>query len=160
MKALITGASNGIGKEMAIYLSELGYDIIIVARSLDKLLELKNELKTKVTVFEYDLSVLDNCYKLYEELKDEQIDVVINSVHICIARKIYQNFPVNQSLTSCLNISPTFFPCLSANITITENTRNRFRGCSAEILYFHIFHPLKIIFLHYTTWVQICLRQK
>ena len=65
MKALITGASSGIGKEMAIYLSELGYDLIVVARSKDKLLELKNILDTKVIVYEYDLSVLDNCYKLY-----------------------------------------------------------------------------------------------
>lgn len=79
MKALVTGASNGIGKEMAIYLSELGYDLVVVARSGDKLLELKNGLNTKVTIFEYDLSMLDNCYKLYDKLKDEKIDIVINN---------------------------------------------------------------------------------
>ena len=79
MKALVTGASNGIGKEMAIYLSELGYDLVVVARSGDKLLELKNGLNTKVTIFEYDLSMLDNCYKLYDQLKDEKIDIVINN---------------------------------------------------------------------------------
>ena len=39
MKALVTGASNGIGKEMAIYLSELGYDLVVVSRSGDMLLE-------------------------------------------------------------------------------------------------------------------------
>jgi len=79
MKALVTGASNGIGKEMAIYLSELGYDLVVVARSGDKLLELKNGLNTKVTVYEYDLSMLDNCYKLYDQLEDEKIDIVINN---------------------------------------------------------------------------------
>lgn len=79
MKALVTGASNGIGKEMAIYLSELGYDLVVVARSGDKLLELKNGLNTNVTIFEYDLSMLDNCYKLYDQLKDEKIDIVINN---------------------------------------------------------------------------------
>ena len=45
MRALVTGASNGIGKEIAIYLSELGYDLIVVARRESNLLELKNELK-------------------------------------------------------------------------------------------------------------------
>ena len=44
MKALITGASSGLGKDMAIILSGMGYDIIAVARREDKLLELKNEL--------------------------------------------------------------------------------------------------------------------
>lgn len=79
MKALITGASNGIGKEMAIYLSELGYDLIVVARSKDKLNELKKNLKTNVEVYEYDLSVLDNCYKLYDDVKDKKVDILINN---------------------------------------------------------------------------------
>ena len=79
MKVLVTGASNGIGREMAIYLSELGYDLIVVARSSDKLNELKRSLKTKVMIYEYDLSVLDNCYKLYDELKNMDVDIVINN---------------------------------------------------------------------------------
>ena len=41
MKALITGASSGIGREMAIYLSELGCDLIIAARDKEKLEELQ-----------------------------------------------------------------------------------------------------------------------
>ena len=79
MKALITGASSGIGKEMAIYLSELGYDLVVVARSMDKLKQLKESLNTEVTLYDYDLSVIDNCYKLYDDLKDEKIDIVINN---------------------------------------------------------------------------------
>ena len=79
MKALITGASSGMGREMAIYLSELGYDLIVVARSKDKLGELKNRLKTNVAIYEYDLSVTSNCYKLYEKIKNEKIDILINN---------------------------------------------------------------------------------
>ena len=79
MNALITGASSGIGKEMAKYLSKLGYDLVVVARSKDKLVELKKELKTKVQVCEYDLADIDNCYKLYEEVKDKKINIVINN---------------------------------------------------------------------------------
>ena len=37
MKALITGASSGIGRDIAINLSKKGYDLILVARDLEKL---------------------------------------------------------------------------------------------------------------------------
>ena len=47
MKALITGASSGIGREFALYLAELGYDLIICSRSTDKLNALKDEIKNE-----------------------------------------------------------------------------------------------------------------
>lgn len=79
MKALITGASNGIGKEIAIYLSNLGYDLIIVARNRKKLEDLKKNLKTNVEVYECDLSIIDNCYELYNDIKNKKIDLIINN---------------------------------------------------------------------------------
>ena len=44
MKALITGASSGIGRDMARNLSKRGYDLILVARDENRLQELKKEL--------------------------------------------------------------------------------------------------------------------
>ena len=79
MKALVTGASNGIGREMAIYLSELGYDLVIVSRNKSELLKLKDILVTDVTVYDCDLSLIDNCYKLYDKFKNEKIDIIINN---------------------------------------------------------------------------------
>lgn len=79
MKALITGASSGIGRDMARILSSKGYELILVARRKDRLNELKNELNTKVKVYSYDLSKIESCYELYEKVKDEKIDVLINN---------------------------------------------------------------------------------
>ena len=78
MKALVTGASSGIGREIAIYLSEMGYDLIVVSRNKNKLDELRNIVKTDIKVMEYDLSIISNCYDLYNNLKNEKIDIVIN----------------------------------------------------------------------------------
>ena len=78
MKALLSGASSGIGKDMAIYLDSLGYELLLVARGEDKLKELCNQLKN-AKYYVYDLSKAENCYKLYEEVKDEDIDLVINN---------------------------------------------------------------------------------
>lgn len=79
MKALITGASGGIGRDMAIILSNMGYNLILVARNEDKLNELKKELDTECIVITTDLSVEQNCFDLYEKTKNENIDILINN---------------------------------------------------------------------------------
>lgn len=79
MKALITGASSGIGRDMAKILSEQGYDLILVARRKKKLEELKKELKTNIQIISLDVSSTFNCMKLYNKVKDEKIDVLINN---------------------------------------------------------------------------------
>lgn len=79
MKALVTGASSGIGREMAEILSDMGYDLILVARRKKKLEELKKQLTTKVTIINLDISSTYNCMKLYDKVKKEDIDIVINN---------------------------------------------------------------------------------
>ncbi len=79
MKAIITGGSSGIGRDMAYYLSSMGYDLILVGRNKDKLNEVKNNIKTKVKIYDMDLSKEDNVYKLYNEIKNEDIDILINN---------------------------------------------------------------------------------
>lgn len=79
MKALITGASSGIGRDMARYLSTLGYDIIAVAQNEDRLKELKEEIKANVQIISTDLSKKENCIELYEKTKNENIDLLVNN---------------------------------------------------------------------------------
>ena len=70
MLALITGASSGIGRDMARILSKMGYELILVARRKERLEELKKELGTPVQVIALDLKVRSNCYKLYDKVKN------------------------------------------------------------------------------------------
>ena len=77
MKALITGASSGMGRDMAKILSQNGYDLILVARDEKRLEEVKKQLKTETKIVAMDISKEENCKKIYEENKD--IDILINN---------------------------------------------------------------------------------
>lgn len=76
-KALITGASSGIGYSMAKYLDSLGYDLVLVARNKEKLEVIKKKMKNNVQVIVMDLTVIDNCFELYNTVKD--VDLLINN---------------------------------------------------------------------------------
>ena len=77
MKALVTGASSGLGKEMAIYLSKQGIDVVLVAKDREKLREVQKEIQTKSEVICVDLSDAQNCIDLYKKVGD--VDILINN---------------------------------------------------------------------------------
>lgn len=103
MWALITGASSGIGRDMSRYLYKLGYNLILVARDENKMIELKEELekyegsneniketstyqnsdykttKKMINVISADLSNKEECFKLYEKTKEFDIDILVNN---------------------------------------------------------------------------------
>lgn len=78
MKALITGASSGIGRDMARVLCAKGYDLILTARRTNRLEELAGQLNTGVRVISADLADEKACFDLYEQVKDEKPDILIN----------------------------------------------------------------------------------
>lgn len=90
MKALITGASSGIGKDMAKILNEKGYDLVLVARDEDRLQETKQELEqsnknsnvnqernNKIEIISMDLTDEEKCKNLAQNVQD--IDILINN---------------------------------------------------------------------------------
>lgn len=79
MKALITGATSGIGQALAEVLFDMGSSLILVGRNTEKLEELKKKYGRKVKTIELDLSSTYNCMELYEMCKNEKLDVVINN---------------------------------------------------------------------------------
>ncbi|MBO4293018.1 MAG: SDR family oxidoreductase [Clostridia bacterium] len=80
MKALVTGASSGIGRDIAKELAKRNIDLILVSRDLDKLNDVKEQIQNvQVRVIAKDLSDEKNCIDLYNEVKDENIDILINN---------------------------------------------------------------------------------
>lgn len=79
MKALVTGASSGIGYSIAKYLSSLGYDLILVARDKEKLQRIQKELKTDVKIVVVDLAQESKLKDLYVVCKNDNIDILVNN---------------------------------------------------------------------------------
>ena len=80
MRALITGASSGIGYSMAKYLASKNIDLILVARRKNRLLELKKEFKNiDIEIIPLDLSIEDNLELLANSTIDKDIDILINN---------------------------------------------------------------------------------
>ncbi|MDD4375298.1 MAG: SDR family NAD(P)-dependent oxidoreductase [Clostridia bacterium] len=79
MKAVVTGASSGIGYEIAIQLSEMGYDIIAVARNKEKLEKLKKECNNNVEIHVVDLSKEKEVIEFYKNVKREEIEILVNN---------------------------------------------------------------------------------
>jgi len=92
--ALITGASSGIGKETAFVYAKNNYNLILVARRLENLKEIKKDIENKhkvsVTIFDMDLSKLKSAEELYKKVTDAnlEVDVLINNAGF----GIYKNF--------------------------------------------------------------------
>lgn len=78
MKALITGASSGIGREFAFLLAEKEYDLIITARRKERLEDIKEKIKNvNVDIYVCDLSDEEECKKIFMNYPD--IDILINN---------------------------------------------------------------------------------
>lgn len=105
MLALITGASSGLGRDFARDLSHMGYDIIAVAKDEERLNLLKEELKTNVQVISTDLSIRQNVIDLYEQVKGQDIDIVINNAGFGVFGE-FDNIDLNKELNMIdVNIS-------------------------------------------------------
>lgn len=75
MKALITGASSGIGEAMAEILTREGHDVVAVGRNEKQLKRLQENIGC--ACFALDLSKTENCKILYEKVRD--VEILINS---------------------------------------------------------------------------------
>ena len=81
MKVLITGASSGIGRDMAEIFAQKGYNLVLVSRSEEKLQKVKENIlknnKVDIEIVSIDLSNEQNCKELHNRVKD--VDILVNN---------------------------------------------------------------------------------
>lgn len=124
---LITGASRGIGKAIAIYFAKKGYNIIINSFSnYGLLLSVKNEivsLGTDCQMYIGDMGYIDNCIEMFELIKKQysQIDILVNNCgisHIGLLQDMSSDEwdkIIRTNLTSVFNCSKLAIPMMLKN---------------------------------------------
>ena len=78
MKALITGATSGIGMCMAQQLSRMGWELILTGRNTQKLEELRDTLG-RTEIITADLSKKEDAFRVYEFSRDKNVDMLVNN---------------------------------------------------------------------------------
>lgn len=79
MKAVITGATSGIGRDMAMILAHNGWDLILTGRNKEELEFLKMTLPVNVETIALDLSKENAPFELYNFCKGKKTDLLINN---------------------------------------------------------------------------------
>ncbi|MCA9836952.1 MAG: SDR family oxidoreductase [Trueperaceae bacterium] len=126
-KALVTGASKGIGRAIALSLAEQGVDLVISARTKAELEQLAGELKNKAVTCHYvvaDLAKHEDVIKLAKEALAiyPTIDILVNNAGVSHPESALETAETSWDHTFDINVKALFFlsqqlaqPMLSQN---------------------------------------------
>ncbi len=115
-RALVTGASSGIGREMARLLAGAGTDLVVVARDTERLEALADELAVEVEVITADLSVPSSLGKVAARIRqdDAPVDLVINNAGLGFSGE-FAEIPIEQArLVADVNVTALHELCHAA----------------------------------------------
>jgi len=122
--ALITGASSGIGRDLATIHAQNGRDLIVVARRKEKLDKLKGllekEYPVKVKVIAKDLTAENACRDIFEEVSNEgiEVDYLINNAGFGGHGKFheqdmdYQQSMIDLNIKALTKLTRLFLPAM------------------------------------------------
>lgn len=123
--ALITGGSSGIGLEFAHQLAAQGYNLVLIARNIEKLelaaRNIKNKYPVDVLIISQDMAKLESADITYNQLKKNNIQVglLINNAGFDISREFFHNMDLNHQMElvnlMCLgymNLTYKFLPAM------------------------------------------------
>lgn len=119
-RVLITGAGSGLGRQLAIDYSKMGWHVILVGRTKQHLIETQPLLNNDNTIIQCDISNIEDVKNLYNKVLEEfkGIDVVINNAGVFTSGLIsktdldvYKDV-FNVNITGTLSICRTFVPLL------------------------------------------------
>ena len=148
MKAVVTGASSGIGRDIARALVCRGWDVILVARRSDRLMELKKELGKHARCVRCDVSHVDECMKLHEVLQtDDEIQMLVN----CAGFGLYGRFTDTPLSTEMKMIQTNVTAVHILTKLFLQDFVNRNRGYILNVASIAGFFPGPLMATYYAT---------
>lgn len=119
-RALVTGASSGIGAEFGRQLAQRGYDLVLVARRRDRLEQLAKELGGNVEVIDTDLSTQPGVDAIASRLKRGDIDMLVNNAGFGTNGE-FSSLPLDRELEEIdLNVRALTQLCHAALVPMRE----------------------------------------
>ena len=124
--ALITGASEGIGRDIAIGLSEAGVDIIICSRREEKLLEVKEiaeKTGRKVQTYAIDIQNVSEIegLKAFIKAKTGKVDILINNAGYAVTKPAWDVSENDWDTMVDTGFKGLFFCCQAIGSIMREN---------------------------------------
>ena len=124
--AVITGASSGLGKQMAKGFAKQGADLVILARRIERLEELKNELSdfgVKVLPIKCDVTSTEDINEAAKKAKEEfgKVDILVNCAGSSKDKGVLEmnddewDFTINTDLTSVFKVTRAFANIMKEN---------------------------------------------
>ena len=114
MNAIVTAATKGMGRAIALRLSEAGYNLAICARNVDELMSFKDELQSsgvKVTAFKADFSVKEEVYGFCRHVAAyyPTIDVLVNNAGTFLTGEVLDESDDQFETLLDLNLNSSYY---------------------------------------------------
>jgi len=111
MNIIITGASSGIGRELALQCAQANHNVIVIARSIDKLNKLSAHFNENIKAIQFDLTDIENYQSLYNSISKytSEIDVLVNNAGKLINKEFVDFTPQEFDAIYNVNVKAPFF---------------------------------------------------
>jgi NAD(P)-dependent dehydrogenase (short-subunit alcohol dehydrogenase family) len=136
--ALVTGASKGLGKSMAMALGEAGADIVLVARGPVKLAEAEKEVAdmgVRTLTVAADVTIPEDVDKMVSQAlaKFGKIDILVNNVGTYVGKPIEESTTEDWFNLINTNLTSTYLCCRAVGKHMMERQRGKVVNMAAAI---------------------------